>query len=163
MYPDSISGLIPRHRLLRRETRSRRHSPGPLAATWRRCTRPGRGIPRACTPRGTPTSGDRSTPLRPRSGRSQNETSVSNGSFASFSNHCEDLPRLIDRMNNSIRWPTCIIKNISVPLAALAPAFAGATGAAQPSSKVIDAHLAVQATIRSYQVSFLVFRGRLRE
>ena len=156
MYPDSISGLIPRHRLLRRGTRSRLRSPGPLAATWRRCTRPGRGIPRVCTPRGTPTSGDRSTPLRPRSGRSQNETSVSNGSFASFSNHCEDLPRLIDIMNNSMKI-TCFTKNISVPLAALAPAFAGATGAAQPSSKVIDAHLAVQATIRSYQVSFLVF------
>jgi len=39
-----------------------------------------------------------------------------------------------------------------LPLAALVPAFAGAAGAAQPSSKVIDAHLAVQATIRSYQV-----------
>jgi hypothetical protein len=41
---------------------------------------------------------------------------------------------------------------MTVPLAALAPAFAGVSGSAQPSSKVIDAHLAVQATIRSYQV-----------
>ena len=53
--------------------------------------------------------------------------------------------------------PLALLKTlISVPLAALVPAFAGAAGAAQPSSKVIDAHLAVQATIRSYQVGFLV-------
>jgi hypothetical protein len=43
-----------------------------------------------------------------------------------------------------------------VPLSALAPALAGVSGAmgvaGKPSSKVIDAHLAVQTTIRSYQV-----------
>ena len=50
------------------------------------------------------------------------------------------------------------MKHISVPLAALAPALAGVAGTAEPSSKVIDAHLAVQATIRSYQVgSFFCF------
>lgn len=41
-----------------------------------------------------------------------------------------------------------------IPLSALAGAFSGAEmgSSAKPSSKVIDAHLAVQATIRSYQV-----------
>merc|ERR1712001_746477 len=45
-----------------------------------------------------------------------------------------------------------------VPLSAIVPAMAGAAvgsaavGGAAPSAKVIDAHLAVQTTIRSYQV-----------
>ena len=45
-----------------------------------------------------------------------------------------------------------------VPLSAIVPAMAGAAvgsaavGGTAPSAKVIDAHLAVQTTIRSYQV-----------
>ena len=45
-----------------------------------------------------------------------------------------------------------------MPLSAIAGSLVGAAAAGpgsavQPSSKVIDAHLAVQATIRSYQVN----------
>ena len=62
-----------------------------------------------------------------------------------------------------------ITKSNEVPLASIAPAMIGAAGAGSPmpgasigaSSKVIEAHLAVQTCIRSYQVQIDILDKRL--
>ena len=62
-----------------------------------------------------------------------------------------------------------ITKSNEVPLASIAPAMIGAAGAGSPmpgasigaSSKVIEAHLAVQTCIRSYQVQIDILDKKL--